>query len=201
MYHIFDQIVPIVGILTTFGVPAAVIIVIAVLRYRQKMMLITRGCGPVIDYPAVCGQTPLLWGMILTSVSAVALGTGIVRTDTDFTTMGILGLAGGLALLAYWFLTSPQRKRETELYERNYGANGVICPIITSGASLLWGMVFTAVSVTGIIISLVRYEYDWTNVAFLTLTAGVAMLAHWFVTGPQRKRAFTLFEQKCGQIQ
>lgn len=199
MNHIFSEIVPIVAILTVFGVPAAVIIVIAVLQYRQKMMLITKGCNPAIDYHAASGGTPLLWGLILTSVGAVAIISAVVQSDTDFATLGMLSLSGGLALLAYWFLTASERKRERELYERTYGVNGILCPIISSGTPLLWGMVFTAVSAVGLVLSLVRYEYDWANVSYLTLTAGISMLAYWFVTGPQRKRAFTLFEQKCGE--
>ena len=199
MNQILNEIVPIVAILVTFGVPAAVIIVIAVLRYRQKMLLISRGCVPEIDFPTPGSHKPLLWGMVFTAVSAVGVITAYVQHDTEFATLTILGLATGLALLAYWFLTAPQRKRESELYEQQYAARGIVCPVLSGGAPLLWGMVFTAVSVVGIIISLVRYEYDWTNAAFLTLTAGVALLAYWLVTAPQRKRAVTLFEQKCGE--
>ena len=199
MNHVLNEIVPIVAILTTFGVPAAVIIVIAVLRYRQKMMLISRGCSPSIDFAVPCSNKPLLWGMVITAVSVVGIAIASVKNNPESATLGILALTVGLALLAYWFVTAPQRRRESELFERKNGASGFFCPAITSGAPLLWGMVISAVSVAGIIISLVRYEYDWTNAAFLTLTAGTALLAYWFVTAPQRKRAISIFEQKCGE--
>jgi hypothetical protein len=199
MCNVLNDLVPIVAILAVFGTPAAVIIVIAVLRYRQKIMLINRGCAPMIDFSAPYGQAPLLWGTVLTAVSVVGLVIGYVRYDTDFTALAALALAAGLALLAYWFVSAPQRRRERDLYERTATAKGVFCPIIPTGAPLLWGMILTAVSAVGIVISLVRYEYDWTNAAFLTLTAGVTLLAYWVITIPQRRRALALFEQKCGE--
>ena len=198
MNHIFSEIVPIVAILATFGIPAAVIIVISVLRYRQKMMLITRGCFQPMDFPGSFSQGPLLWGMVLSSMSAAGLIISAIQKDADFATLDILLLTIGLALLAYWFITAPQRNRERELCERKYGVNGVICPVLNTRAPLLWGMVLTAVSAAGIVISLVRYEYDWANMAVLPLSAGVVLLAYWFVTAPQRKRAMTIFEEKCG---
>ncbi len=138
MNHFLNDLVPIVAILAVFGIPAAVIIVIAVLRHRQKMLIIGRGCGSPDDFPAPYCQTPLLWGMVITAVSVAGVISASVQREPDFAVVSILALASGLALLLYWLISAPQRRREKDLYERKFPTGGVPCPMIHTGAPLLW---------------------------------------------------------------
>ncbi len=74
-----NDLVPIVAILSLFGIPAAVIIVWNVLKHREKMELLKGGFTSGIAYPGYPGRAPLLWGMILTLVSSAG---GCPRPDS-----------------------------------------------------------------------------------------------------------------------
>ncbi|MHB9029567.1 MAG: hypothetical protein ACYC9O_12425 [Candidatus Latescibacterota bacterium] len=112
------ELIPIVAILTVFGVPAAVIIVWNVLKHREKMGIMKNGFAPGVEYPGYPGRGTLLWGMIITAVSAVGIVLALVQYDHDWANLHALTLAVGIALLAYWKVTAPYRKQDMEFYER-----------------------------------------------------------------------------------
>ncbi len=112
--------VPIIAILTTFGVPCAIIITIAVLRHRQKMELVRQGINPNTAVPSYPGNKPLLWGLILIGLGVAGIVTSIYDSDHDFMRFGILSLGAGIALLVYWKVSEPDRKRAMRLYEEKF---------------------------------------------------------------------------------
>lgn len=118
MCDFFGSLIPIVAITTVFGVPAAIIITLSVLKYRQKMQLIRSGMAPAGDLPGYPGRSPLLWGTVLTGVSAVGVVLALVNAERDLLNLSILILATGLSLLAYWKVSTPHRQRDIEFFER-----------------------------------------------------------------------------------
>ncbi len=112
-----ESVVAIIALIMCFGAPAAVIITIAVLKHRQKMELARHGINPnavIINYP---GKGPLLWGMIFLGLGIAAVASALYDFDHDLMQVGFLFLGVGIALLIYWFLTVPERKRAMQLYE------------------------------------------------------------------------------------
>ncbi len=118
MHYFLGDMIPIVAIVTVFGVPATVIIVIAALSYRRKVHAIKNGFGPVSDLPGYPGRGSLLWGMLLTGVSAVGVVLALVNDEPEFLNFCILALATGLSLLGYWKVSSPHRERDLAFFER-----------------------------------------------------------------------------------
>jgi hypothetical protein len=112
------ELIPIIAILTVFGVPAAIIIVWNVLKHRERMGIMKNGFAPGIEYPGYPGRAPLLWGMILTAVSTVGIVLALIQYDYHWANLNALILSVGIALLIYWKVTAPHRKQDMEFYER-----------------------------------------------------------------------------------
>jgi len=115
---VMNDLVPIVAILSVFGIPAAIIIVLYVLNHREKMGLIKSGFPSGVAYPGYPGRGSLLWGMIFTVVSAVSVILALIQNEYHCANLSAHTLALGVALLAYWKITAPHRQRDMEFYER-----------------------------------------------------------------------------------
>jgi hypothetical protein len=118
MHELLNSLVPLVAIITVFGVPAAVIIVWNVLKHREKIVLMKNGFAPGVAYPGYPGRAPLLWGILITAVSAVWVILALIQYEYHSVNTGFLTLAFGIALLVYWKITAPHRQRDMEFYER-----------------------------------------------------------------------------------
>jgi hypothetical protein len=123
MDSFLGHLVPIFGIVFAFGAPTAVIIVIAILRHRQRMELIRQGINPdqgiLPGYPK---QKSLLWGLLLLGIGIAAIASVIWSGDHNLMTFGIIFTGAGIASLVYWKLTAPERERARKLFEERYAA-------------------------------------------------------------------------------
>jgi hypothetical protein len=123
------ELIPIIAILMAFGAPAAVIIILAVLKHRQKMELARQGINPNASGPGYPGKGPLLWGMILSGLGIASIASSLYDTDHDLMRFGFLFLGAGVALLVYWFVSAPERKRAIQLYEEKLMAEQDYVPM------------------------------------------------------------------------
>ena len=114
--------IPIVAILSTFGIPAIIIIVLAKLRHDQRMALIRQGINPDAAIPAYPGKKGLFWGLLLSGLGIAFITVSVVSGHDNMMTPGIILLGAGIAILAYWKLTAPDRERQRKLYEQRFGA-------------------------------------------------------------------------------
>lgn len=119
---LIGELVPILGIIAVFGVPAAVIIVFAILRHRQRMELIRQGINPDTGIPPYPGQRALLFGMLLSLIGLAIIINGILNGDSNFLRSGLPITGAGIAILLYWKLTAPDRERIKRLFEERYAA-------------------------------------------------------------------------------
>jgi hypothetical protein len=115
--------IPIVAIVFTFCVPAVVIIVIAVLRNRQRLELIRQGINPDEGvFPGYPKQRPLLWGLVLSGLGVAGIVQVFWSGDNDLMTLGLFFIGAGLAMLLYWRLTKADREHAKKMYEERFAA-------------------------------------------------------------------------------
>lgn len=117
-----SEFVKIIAILAVFGFPAAVIIVFAVLRHRQRIELIRQGINPDQGIPQYPKQKPLFWGVLLLGLGIAGIASSVWRGDEDLMRFGFLFIGASIALLVYWRLTAPDRERARRLFEERYAA-------------------------------------------------------------------------------
>jgi len=122
METFLEHLVPIFAIIFTFGVPATVIIIIAVLRHRQRIEFIRQGINPDQGIPQYPKQKSLLWGVLLLGLGIAGIASSIWSGNHDLMTFGFLFIGAGIALLVYWRLTAPDRERARRLFEERYAA-------------------------------------------------------------------------------
>ena len=87
-----------------FSLIAAVIIVVSILRHRERLEMISRGMQPVA-VPKRTGNGSLFWGLLAVGIGlALVIGYAISGSyaDKDTLTAAPIFLLGGVALLAYW---------------------------------------------------------------------------------------------------
>lgn len=119
MEDFLGPMIPIVAILSTFGIPAIIIIVLAKLRHDQRMELIRQGINPDGGMPAYPGQKSLFWGLLFAGIG-IAFIVGGFSFEDHLRMPGIFFLSVGIAALVYWKLTAPDRERQRQLYEERY---------------------------------------------------------------------------------
>jgi hypothetical protein len=120
---LLDGIVKIFAFLIVFGAPAAVIIVIARLRYAQKMELIRRGLDSRNTLPRLPGNKSLFWGILCVGFGLAAIVSTIINPSHECLRFGFLTVGIGVSLLVYWKATGPERKRLIQLYEERMREN------------------------------------------------------------------------------
>ncbi len=122
MEHILGHFVAIVAISCTFGIPAATIMVLARFRHRQRMELIRKGIYPVTAMPVYPGNKSLFLGFLFTGIGLAHIVAMLVTGEYHDMAGGIILLGAGIAFLAYWKLTAPDRERDRGIYEERIGA-------------------------------------------------------------------------------
>ncbi len=122
MEGFFLTLVPVMAVLFTFGIPTLVIIVLARLRHQQRMELIRQGFNPDITMPAYPGNKSLFFGILLAGLGLALIVAKLVTGDYHEVAAGIILLGAGMAFLAFWKLTTPDRERDRRLYEERIDA-------------------------------------------------------------------------------
>ena len=118
LHAIGNELIPIMSIILAFGVPAAIIIVVARMRHQQKMELIRRGMNPNILEIVYPRKKALFWGILLTGLGIAGCVGAVVMEAPPLGNTSLLVLAAGIAVLIYWKLTAREREREKMLYEK-----------------------------------------------------------------------------------
>lgn len=126
------ELIPIIGIIFAFGIPGAIIITIAILKHRQKMELMRQGINPFTTVPSYPGKSSLLWGMVLVGIGIASVASSIYDPDHDLMRFGFLFLGAGIALIVYWVVSAPERKRAIQLYEQKILAEQESAPVSRS---------------------------------------------------------------------
>jgi hypothetical protein len=119
----FHELIPIVGIVFTFGVPAVIIIMIARMRHQQKMELIRRGINPNIPEISCPGKKALFWGILLTAMGIAGCIGAILMEAPLLGNTSLLVLSAGIAILIYWKLTARERERARTLHDKYFSAS------------------------------------------------------------------------------
>jgi hypothetical protein len=120
---LLENIFRILIILIAFGAPAAVVIVLARLRYAQKMELIRRGVVDGDTHPRLPGGKALFWGILLIGLGAALIASAIVNPSHESLRFGFMAVGIGISLLAYWKVTAPERSRLIQLYKERMREN------------------------------------------------------------------------------
>jgi hypothetical protein len=123
-----SDLVPIVAILSTFGIPAVIIIIIAILRHRQRMELVKQGINPDAGLPPYPKQTGLFVGLLLLGLGIAMMALVITGSESHFMTPGLLLIGAGIAFLVYWKLTASDRERVKRLFEERLAAGAMDQP-------------------------------------------------------------------------
>ncbi|MCY7363566.1 MAG: DUF6249 domain-containing protein [Ignavibacteria bacterium] len=119
-----EALIPIFGIIFTFGIPGIIIFWWIYTKHREKMRLIEQGLSPdeVKAYFADTNTKPknpyssLKWGILLTflgiGIFLANLFEGMYDLD-EGVTMGIVVLSAGIGFLVYYAVESSKIKNQT----------------------------------------------------------------------------------------
>jgi hypothetical protein len=116
------DLIQVLGIICSIGLPALVIIVIVKLSHEQKMEMIRRGIVQGVSAPIYPGNRSLRAGIILICLGAAAIISALLQASDTFMRFGILFLGGGIGLIVYWKITTPEREHLKNLYEERFNA-------------------------------------------------------------------------------
>jgi hypothetical protein len=122
MDQVLGDLIPLVAIVCSFGIPAAVIIIIAILRHNQRMELVRQGINPDAGLPPYPKQTGLFAGLLLLGVGLAMIALVIMGSESHFITPGILLIGAGIAYLVYWKLTAADREKVKKLFEERWAS-------------------------------------------------------------------------------
>jgi hypothetical protein len=107
-----------------------------------------------------------------------------------------LGMLLFAAVIVY-IVVSTRHKERMELIHRGINPNRPETPS-TGTKSLLWGMIFAALGLAGIIYFIVLGRIEDSDMLFFAIAgfvAGGALLLYHKLTAPQRERAMNLYEK------
>ncbi|MBM4157307.1 MAG: hypothetical protein FJ216_00810 [Ignavibacteria bacterium] len=134
MSGIFESLVPLFGIVFTFGIPGLIIFWAIYSRHRERMRLIEKGISPddakhyfdksgknIITKP-VNPFAALKWGILLAFLGLGIFISQILSYNYDIEDgfgFGIIILALGLGALLYYFILSAKLKQSSSEISRN----------------------------------------------------------------------------------
>ena len=118
-----------------FAAIAAVIIVVAMYRHKERMKMIQNGKYPYTRIPqARYGSTTLLFGLIVIGVGLALLISSVLimrHFDRGLMMASLILLFGGGATLLYWKLTAKDREFARRIHQEHltriaeeYGSSG-----------------------------------------------------------------------------
>jgi len=116
----FD-LVPIFGIVFSFGLPAFIVWVVVSRRHSERIELIKQGINPDSNTLKISlpGDKALGWGLVFLAVGLAGVVSIFLHYgDEDLFFAAIASTAIGVALLLYYRLTAAQRVRAREIQER-----------------------------------------------------------------------------------
>ena len=123
MDHALEQIVPMIAIIFTFGIPGIIIFWWLYTKHRERMRLIEKGLTPeeVKSYFADANVKPknpyssLKWGILLTFLGIGIFVANLLEGLYDLeegVMMGIIVLCAGLGFLVYYGVVSSKIKNQ-----------------------------------------------------------------------------------------
>ena len=111
--------VPVLINLIVFGSVTAVVIVVAVTRYRVRKEMVIKGPVSLVETPAKTGSKTLLFGLFCIAIGLAVFITAFIHYyDRHIFAISLFWLFGGGAMLAYWKITSGDREQACNWYER-----------------------------------------------------------------------------------
>ena len=117
------DLIPIVAIVFTFGLPGFIVWAVVSRRHRERVELIKQGVNPDsntlnLSFP---GSGALKWGLIFLAVGLAGIIYAIVLGeigDEELFFFAIAAVMIGIALLVYYRMSAEQRIRAREIQER-----------------------------------------------------------------------------------
>ncbi|MBE2255507.1 MAG: hypothetical protein IAE65_04845 [Ignavibacteria bacterium] len=128
MNDFFEGLIPIMGILATFGIPGVIIIWYIYTKHREKMRLIESGLSPeeVKAYFSESEKKPknpyttLKWGILFLFFGIGIILANVVHTVYDLDegfAFGVVLICGGLGLLVYYSIVQKKLKDQEKISE------------------------------------------------------------------------------------
>ena len=120
---VLKELVEILVPLGFFTMVTLIVIFTARYRHRERLEMIKSGMNPAAAVAPVPGRGALVWGLLLT-FGGVGHGLGVLLLSLSSGALVpvFVLVPVGLALLLYYRLTAPQRRRAEELWEAMRGA-------------------------------------------------------------------------------
>ena len=117
-----EEFIGLMAVILIFGTPILIVFLIVRARHREKIALIKSGHYDQISIvkPPSTGNAALAWGMIFIALGLAGVTcssmSGIGDDPEDIFWSLAVFLCGG-ALILYWRITAPIRKKAMELFE------------------------------------------------------------------------------------
>ena len=120
-------------VVIVFGSITAIIVVVSLLRHKERMGLISKGINPYImsGMPAyTIGGKALFLGLVAVAVGLALLISAVfvMHLVEDMLIGSLVCIFGGAALLAYWKLTAKERKEVRRIREERLAKLNVSIP-------------------------------------------------------------------------
>jgi len=134
MDHFLENLVPLFGIVFTFGIPGVIIFFVFHLKHKERMRMIEKGFTPEEAKAFFGAQTrkvgnpygSLKWGIVLTFVG-LGFVISYIFTEaydmSDSITFALVLLFGGLGFVLYYIIMSSRMKKENNMIAKNNQAN------------------------------------------------------------------------------
>lgn len=123
----FEALIPIFGIIFTFGIPGLIILTYFYIRHRERMRLIEKGLTPdeVKSYFSSAENRTktkstygaLKWGLLLTFIGLGILFSNLLYEFYDLdegVSVGVTIMFAGLGFLVYYFIVRNKIKSDEE---------------------------------------------------------------------------------------
>jgi len=139
-----EDLIPIVGIIFTFGAATAIILYIARSRHTERMKLIDKGEYTAfsrldVQSPPLPGRYSLFWGLVIIGLGVAGIIYFIVLgiDDEENFFFSLAGIVVGGAMLLYYRMLAPLREKATRAYDTQLAlmeANGKRAAAIAESA-------------------------------------------------------------------
>ena len=119
--------------LIVFGSITAIIVVVSLLRHKERMGLINKGLSPYLfsGMPAhTIGGKALFLGLVAVAVGLALLISAVfvMHLDEGMLTGSLVCIFGGMSMIIYWKLTAKERKEVRRIREERLAKLNVSIP-------------------------------------------------------------------------